>query len=140
MGQASAYKWQEGSTIFWNEGSDSPNAFLKEELLKYGLSSSGSEKKDMAALLAAKGGRAYTEDEIDDMGKKADDNLSQELDKIYGLEKRGKEVVDEIYNLSQTDSLIGELYGGSLDTDLEKIDEHISENYFGKGGLTRALE
>jgi hypothetical protein len=44
--------------------------------LDYNLKPSGKEKQDMAALLAAKGGKTYTEEELE---TKDDSELAQEL-------------------------------------------------------------
>ena len=112
-------KWAAGNGM-WTSGNDGTNDLLKEELAKYGLQTTYNEKRDMAALLAAKGGRQYTDAEIKDMGKGADDYLAKELAEIDTNLAKGQ-YVDALYELQENNETVGELYSGSLDIDLEKI-------------------
>jgi hypothetical protein len=85
----------------WTNGNDGTNDKLLLELGEYGLASKGSEKADMAQLLAAKGGRQYTADEIEDMGKGADNQLAKELAEIDAAADLGEQYIDKLYQLQE---------------------------------------
>jgi len=85
----------------WTNGNDGTNDALLAELGEYGLASKGSEKADMAQLLAAKGGRQYTPDEIEDMGKGADNQLAKELAEIDAADAIGDNYIDKLYQLQE---------------------------------------
>lgn len=109
---------------FWSNGNDSTNDKLKRLLAAEGLSSTGNEKLDMAALLKAKTGEEITADDIEEMGKGADNEMAKKIEEAYAVEELGG-AVDEIYELTQNNSKVEGLYSGSLDVELmtdEEID------------------
>ena len=121
---AKDWKNKEG---MWTNGNDGTNDALIEELAKYNLSSRGSEKKDMAALLAAKGGHSYSDEDLEDLGKGADNQLAKELEEISTIEAIGDKYVDKLYQLQEENEVLGDLYGGSLDIDLSATQEQIKD-------------
>ena len=131
-------KWKNKGGM-WTNGNDGTNDDLLLELGKYGLTSRGSEKADMAQLLAAKGGHQYTADEIEDMGKGADNQLAKELAEIDAAEAIGDNYVDKLYQLQEENAQLGELYSGSLDIDLKAIQTEVDAIKTADGILEEAL-
>lgn len=121
--KASAEKWKNKGGM-WTNGNNGTNDALKKELLEYNLSSSENEVKDMAALLAAKGGKQYTEEELEELGKGADNQLAKDLEAIDSTVAKA-DYVNALYELQETNEQIGDLYSGSLDVSLDGIDAQI---------------
>lgn len=124
--KSAAEKWKRNTTSTWGYGEASSD-WLKKQLADYNLSSSENEVEDMAALLAAKGGKQYTEEEIDEMkGKKeSDDQLAKKLQEMDSTIAKA-DYVDALYELQETNEQISDLYSGSLDVSLEGIDAQIA--------------
>ena len=132
-------KWKNKGGM-WTNGNDGTNDALLSELSEYGLASKGSEKADMAQLLAAKGGRQYTADEIEDLGKGADNQLAKELAEIDAAAAIGDNYVDKLYQLQEENAQLGELYSGSLDIDLNTIQAEVDAIKTADGVLEKALK
>ena len=105
------------STNFWTNGDDSTNDKLKRLLAAEGLGSTGNEKLDMAALLKAKTGEDITPDEIEKMGKGADNELAKKIEAAYSVEELG-DAVNEIYELTLNNDKVKDMYGDSLDIEI----------------------
>ena len=139
VSQAQANKKWKNKGGMWTEGDDSTNDALLLELGEYGLATKGNEKADMAQLLAAKGGRQYTADEIAGLGKYADNQLAIELAEIDAAAAIGDNYIDKLYQLQEENAQLGALYSGSLDVDLNTIQTEVDAIKTADGILEKAL-
>ena len=91
---------------------------------------SGDYFDQLATYSKINGGKEYTEEEIQglrDKGyKEAEKQVMTNLQSTATVENMGK-YVDEIYKLQEQNEAIGELYGGSLDIDLQESEDAINK-------------
>ena len=124
-------KWEKGTNRqgkLWTKRNNKTNDALETEMLKYGLQSNGNQKEDLNALVQARGGTGYTEEQLSNTkNKKASTELASQLEELDTLEAVGNNYVDKIYELTQNNESIGELYGSSLDIDLNEIKSDIGK-------------
>ena len=111
----------------WREGNNTPTEGLVQELAKYNIKSQDDEVKDLAALLEAKGGKAYTDEELEDLGSKADQTLVNEIKDLEPTETMREEYVNKLYELQKENATLGNLYSGDLDIDLGAAQKEIDK-------------
>ena len=111
----------------WREGNNTPTEGLVQELAKYNIKSQDDEVKDLAALLAAKGGKVYTDEELEDLNKEADETLVDEIKKLEPTEIMREEYINKLYELQKENATLSNLYSGDLDINLKAAQEEIGK-------------